>query len=505
MRTLFLTARVATLAALSLCARAEVALPYLISEHMVVQRELPVHIWGKAEPGEAVSVAFRGVERRANADALGRWSIYLPPGAAGGPFPMTIRGNNTIVFRDILVGEVWVASGQSNMEWPIAWAGNAKAEIAASAHPRIRLVRAMHKVSDYPQPDLVGHMWRECSPESAQGFSAVAYHFGRLLQEKLGVPIGLIQTAWGGTPLDAWTSAEAISADPALMPVFSEWNKLMQKHPLDLLRYHRAAKDWEKEAERLKAAKKPLPPVPEKPAGPVGPWRPGGLFNAMVAPITPFAIRGVIWYQGEANTDPARAPYYGRLFQTMIQDWRRAWGLGDFPFLYVQLANYLAPDGAWPELREAQLRALALRNTAMAVTIDIGTPESIHPPDKKTVGLRLSLAARAIAYREDVEFSGPLPRQVTNEGAALRVWFDHADGLTARGATVKGFEVAGADGKFEPAEARIEDGAVVVRSAAVLEPVWVRYAWLDNPECNLFNSAGLPASPFRFGPHPYAP
>lgn len=475
-------------------ARAEIKLPYLIADHMVVQRGLPVHIWGKADPGERVAVAFRGAERAAVADSLGRWSVYLPPGDAGGPFTMTINGT---VFPDVLVGDVWVASGQSNMEWPLAWAADAKATIAGARHPRIRLVRAMHKVSDYPAENLVGEMWRECSPVSAEKFSAAAYHFGRLLQERLGVPIGLIQTAWGGTPLDAWTSLRAISRDPGLMPVLGEWDRLMREYPLELLRYDRAAKDWEKLAAQLKIQKKPLPPPPEKPAGPGGPWTPGGLFNAMVAPITPMAIRGVIWYQGEANGSVLRAPYYGRLFQAMITDWRRAWGLGDFPFLYVQLANYHAPDSDWPDLREGQREALALRNTAMVVTIDIGTPDNIHPPDKKTVGERLSLAARALSYGEAIEYSGPVLRQVTHEPGALRIWFDHAAGLTARGGTVRGFEVAGEDRQYYAAEGRIEGETVVVRSAPVAGPVYVRYGWRDNPDCTLFNAAGLPASPFR--------
>jgi sialate O-acetylesterase len=481
-------------AAAAIGAHGAVTLPYLIADHMVVQRGLPVHIWGKAEPGERVSVGFRGQNRAALTDSLGRWSIYLPPGDAGGPFDMAI---NQSVLHDVLVGDVWVASGQSNMEWPIEWAGNAKAETAAARHPRIRLVRAMHKVSDYPVGDLVGEMWRECTPESAATFSAVAYHFGRILQAKLDVPIGLIQTAWGGTPADAWTALGAIARDPALMPVFAEWDRMMQEHALALLRYHRAAKDWEKLAAELKSRHKPLPPPPQKPVGPGGPFTPGGLFNAMVAPITPFAIRGVIWYQGEANGSTARAPLYGRLFQAMIRDWRRAWGIGDFPFLFVQLANYSAPESAWPELREGQRQALALRNTAMAVTIDIGTPDNIHPPDKKTVGERLALAARALAYGEPVEYSGPMLRQVTAEAGGLRVWFDHARGLVARGGEVRGFEVAGADREYVEAEARIDGETVMVRSAAISEPLYIRYGWRDNPDCNLFNAAGLPASPFR--------
>jgi sialate O-acetylesterase len=456
-----------------------VKLPYLIASHMVVQRGMPVHVWGSAAPGEAVTVEFRGAEARGTTDRLGRWSVYLPPGDAGGPFAMTIRGANTITLDDVLAGDVWVASGQSNMEWPIRWAADAEREAAAAEHPRIRLVRAMHKTSEYPVENLVGEMWRECAPQTVGNFSAVAYHFGRAIQERTGAPVGLIQTAWGGTPVDGWTSLRAISRDPGLMPVFAEWDARMRDYAVDLLKYAQT-------------------PGMEKPVGPGGPWEPGVLFNAMVSPITPLAIRGVIWYQGEANGSNTRAPLYGRLVRAMIQDWRRAWGIGDFPFLFVQLANYRAPDSNWPELREGQRSALALRNTAMAVAIDIGTPDNIHPPDKKTVGQRLALAARALAYGEAIEYSGPALRQVTAEEGALRVRFDHAEGLTARGGTAHGFEVAGEDRVFHAAEARVEGATVVVRSAEVARPVAVRYGWKDNPDCNLYNAAGLPASPFRW-------
>jgi sialate O-acetylesterase len=479
-------------------ATAAVTLPYLIADHMVVQRGLPVHVWGKAEPGEEVAVSFREAERRAVADSLGRWSVSLPPGDAGGPFAMTVRGTNTITLQDVLAGDVWVASGQSNMEWPLKWAADAEREVTAASHPQIRLVRAMHKTSEYPVDNLVGEMWRECAPESAANFSAVAYHFGRLIQEKTGAPVGLIQTAWGGTPLDGWTSLRAITQEPGLMPVFAEWDARMRDYALERLRYDRAAKEWEKATGSDRPGHRPTAAPPEKPVGPGGPWEPGVLYNAMVAPVTELAIRGVIWYQGEANGSKERAPLYGRLFRAMIQDWRRAWGIGDFPFLFTQLANYNAPESDWPELREGQRQALALRNTAMAVTIDIGTPDNIHPPDKQTVGTRLSLAARALAYGETIEYSGPLPRQVTVEGESARIWFDHAEGLAARGGVVHGFEVAGADGRFAPAEARVEGSAVVAWSTGVGRPVWVRYGWKDNPDCSLFNGAGLPASPFRW-------
>lgn len=410
---------------------------------------------------------------------------------------MTVRGVDTRILRDILVGDVWVAAGQSNMEWPMNRSAAADREIPAARHPRIRLVRAMHRTSEYPVEDLVGDLWRECTPQTAADFSAVAYHFGRTIQQKTGVPIGLIQTAWGGTPLDGWTSLRAISADPALMPIFSEWEARMQDYALDRLRYHRAAKEWEAATAADRAQRKKVPPPPAKPTGPGSPWEPGVLYNAMVAPITPFPIRGVIWYQGEANGSTRRAPLYGRLFRAMIEDWRRAWGIGDFPFLFVQLANYDAPDSDWPELREGQRQALTLRNTAMTVTIDVGTPEDIHPPDKQTVGTRLSLAARALVYGEAIEYSGPLPRQATVQDGAVTIWFDHAAGLTARGGALGAFEVAGENREFVRAEAQVEGSTVVLGGHGIARPAFVRYAWNDNPECCLYNAAGLPASPFR--------
>ena len=304
-----------------------------------------------------------------------------------------------------------------------------------------------------------------------------------------GVPIGVIQAAWGGTPAEAWTSQAALSADPALMPVFAEWARMTRDHETALARFQRDTAAWR--AAGSKAAEAPVPPK-----GPGGWWEPGVLFNAMVAPLTRYPIRGVIWYQGESNTASERAPVYGRLFEALIRDWRRAWGQGDFPFLFVQLANYRTPPEAmWPELRESQRRALALAGTAMAVTIDIGEPSNIHPANKQEVGRRLALAARAVAYGEKIAYSGPLFRQAIPEDAALRLWFDHAAGLEFHG-TPAGFEIAGSSGHWLAAEARIEGSTVVVRNAEVPAPVFVRYAWADNPRASLYNSAGLPAAPF---------
>jgi sialate O-acetylesterase len=453
---------------------------------MIIQRGLPVHIWGSAEPGEAVSVSFRGVNRDATADLLGRWSVYMPPGEAGGLFDLNIRGGNTLALRDVLVGDVWVASGQSNMELPVSSAANAQAEIAAAKYPQIRLFKADHKVSDYPLTDISAHGWMLCDPETIAKFSAVAYYFGRDIHQRLKVPVGLIETDWGGTPAEAWTSLHALSADAGLMPVFSEWSKMNADEATVLL---------ERRKEQREHPDKASSWHPNEGNS----WMPAGLYNAMIAPLTSFPIRGVIWYQGESNTSRGRAPLYARLFQTMIRDWRSAWEEGDFPFLFVQIANFkTSPESMWPEVRDAQRQTLALAHTGMAVTIDIGNPDDIHPKDKQDVGLRLALAARAISYGEKIEYSGPLFRQVTPERDALRVWFDHTGtGLKIKGDALTGFEIAAADRKFVPASARIDNSTVLVSAPGLPAPVYVRYGWAHNPECNLYNSVDLPASPFR--------
>ncbi len=483
---------------LALPALAEVKLPALIAEHMVVQRDLPVHVWGTSALDETVSVTFRGDTRSASPDRFGRWSLYLPAGAAGGPFELTIKGSNIVKLTDVLVGDVWVASGQSNMEMAVNGVKNSASEIASANYPKIRLFRTLNRVADYPLEDVAAHTWVATTPETIKDFSAAAFFFGRELQKKYNVPIGLIESNWGGTPAEAWTSMASLGADASLMPVFAEWGKMMQDQSTTLLERGRQLKEWEQSVAEAKAEGKPAPGRPWFP-NQDNCWQPAGLFNAMIAPLTRFPIRGAIWYQGESNAGPERAPLYAHLFQTMIRDWRRAWGQGDFPFLFVQIANFkTGPDAMWPEVRDAQRRTLSLANTGMAVTIDIGEATNIHPLNKQDVGLRLALAAEAISYGEKVEYSGPLYRQATVEGKEMRVWFDHAaSGLKAKGDGVQGFEVAGATGKFVEAQARIEGATVVVSAPSVIEPRRVRYAWKDVPDCNLFNGEDLPASPFR--------
>jgi sialate O-acetylesterase len=473
----------------------------LFTDHMVLQRGVPIHIWGKAAPAEAISVTFGNDTRAVSADDIGLWSVYLPPASAGGPFELTVKGNNTIVLRDVMVGDVWLDSGQSNMEFALRDVLNGDAEVASADHPKIRLMHVTRRVSSFPEADAEVGTWAVCSPRSAAGFSAVAYFFARDLEAKLAIPIGLIDASWGGTPVEAWMSLRALSSSAQFMPAFALWSQMNEDYAVRMLRREKKVRDWQKADARAKAeGKAPPPPLPWEP-NLENSWMPAGLYNAMIAPLTPYPIAGVIWYQGESNTSPERAPLYGPMFQTMIRDWRKAWAIGEFPFLFVQLANFkTGPTDMWPEVREAQLQTLSIANTAMAVTIDIGDPLDIHPRNKQEVGRRLALAARAIAYGETVEYSGPIFRMAAPEGRVMRLWFDHAaSGLEARGGALKGFEIAGTDRKFVPADARHENGTVAVSSASIQQPAYVRYGWADNPECNLYNKEGLPASPFRTG------
>ncbi len=456
-------------------------MPGVLSSHMVLQRDRPIHLWGWADPGERVSVELAGTKGETTGDRLGKWSVYLPPQAAGGPYQVVVTAANRIVLDDVLVGDVWFASGQSNMEMPLkGFPGgplqDSAEEIAHADHPNIRLLLVPLKASDFPLQDFAAS-WTQCTPETAANFSAAAYFFGRDLEQREHVPIGLIDSSWGGTVAEAWVSLEGIAADASLMPVFATRARMMESQADTAVIAKLDPKTWR--------------PDPAS-------WKPAALFNGMVAPVVPYAIKGVIWYQGESNSRSTFAPMYARLFPALISDWRAQWGEGNFPFLFVQIANFKSsPNDSWATVREAQRRTLSLANTAMAVTADIGNPDNVHPADKQSVGVRLALAARALAYREDVEYSGPMFRQATRDDNSMRVWFDHAgNGLSAKGGELQGFELARADGKFIPAEARIDGKTVVVTSPNVPDPKYVRYAWTNSPVVNLYNSAGLPASPF---------
>ena len=482
--------------------RAEVRLPSVISDHMLLQQGVPARIWGWSSPGEIVQVRFRGRNYTASAPLPGEsgdWEVFLAPSEAGGPFRLEVRGTNTIAVEDVLVGDVWVASGQSNMDWSVRRSRNPDEEIAQANFPGIRLFKVARNVADEPLEDVEG-AWQPCSPKSVEHFSAVGYYFARHLHRKLGHPVGVIQTAWGGTPAQAWVSRPHLESDPALTPALEQWQQVLAEYPERQKEHLAEVARWEQKAAAARKNGEPVPRRPRRPLGPGHPWTPGGLFNAMISPLVPYAVRGAIWYQGENNAHLAEAHLYRSLFPALILDWRAHWKVGPFPFLFVQLANFRkTPAGSeWPELREAQLMTLSVRNTGMAVTIDIGNPEDIHPKNKQDVGKRLALAARALAHGEDLVYSGPVFRRVTPEESGLRVWFDHVgDGLESRGGELTGFEVAGADRRFVPASARIDSGTVVVSSPEVERGVAVRYGWSDSPVCNLYNAEGLPASPFR--------
>ncbi len=475
--------------------RADVQLPALLSDRMVLQRDVPLRFWGVADPGEAVTVRLRGVERSTSADPRGKWEVFLPPQPAGQAGNIIISGRNQITLQDVLIGDVWVASGQSNMEWPLRLSLSGNEEAAAAICPNIRLFKVAHRIAEAPMDDVSAE-WKECSPATLPGFSAVAYFFGRDLQSHLKVPVGLIQAARGGTPAEAWTGREELLASPDLSFYLTKWSRLFQEFP-------EASKRYEVDMQRWEQSGKVASQRPRAPLGPGSAHVPSGLFNGMIAPLTPFAIRGVIWYQGETNASRAESRLYRTLFPAMIEGWRDRWGIGRFPFLFVQLANYegpgTGPGTEWPELREAQRYALArVPQTGMAVTIDVGDAQDIHPKDKRTVGQRLALAARAVAYQEPVESHGPQFVRATAEASSLRVWFSGATALRARsGMPLRGFSVAGPDKVFEASDARIEGNTVVVSSPKVARPVAVRYAWADNPDANLESGAGLPASPFR--------
>jgi sialate O-acetylesterase len=452
-------------------------LPAIFGDHMVLQQDADYPIWGWASPGSIVRVDVGpyGVLVRANSD--GKWYAEMSRLRAGGPFDMTVSSKEeSIAFTDVLVGEVWIASGQSNMQWGLNRTENAAEAIAAAEYPEIRLFHVDRKTSTKPADDVVG-TWKKCSSKSVANFSAVAYYFGREIHLGQKVPVGLIHTSWGGTPAQAWVSHEALVSKPDLRFYLEREEELKTKVP-------EAGTEDE----------------PERPQG-----RPSRLYNAMIAPLVPFAFRGAIWYQGESNASPREAPVYDELFSTMISDWRDRWGNGDFPFYFVQLANYKErteepqPTTGWALLRESQLNTLALPNTGMAVIIDIGEADDIHPQNKLDVGRRLALAASANTYENEVPYSGPIYQASKKTGGAIRLSFDHTNGgLMAKGGEgLAGFAIAGDDQKFVWADAEIEGDEVIVSSPTVNSPVAVRYAWADNPACNLVNGAGLPASPFR--------
>ena len=634
-------------------AHGEVRLPAIIGDNMVLQQSVKVRIWGSAKPSERVTVTLDNKSSHTTADAQGRWQLFIGPLKAGGPFEFTVKGDNVLTIKNVLVGEVWICSGQSNMEWPLVNTIGGAETVAQANNSQIRLFTVEHNTAAAPLTDVQGH-WVVTTPDEAAHFSAVGYFFGRELQQRLRVPVGLFDSSWGGTPAEAWTGHESLLSSPELKPILDRYESSLHTLPEAKEAYARALAQWEEKNLYLDSGNKGealgyadpatatgdwskmdlpkqfetagllidgavwfrkvldlpaawsgkelvvnLPPiddydvtyfngqkigatgretpnsygVPRKyvvPASlvhagrnviavrvfdsageggfsrggamsiaPVGAaesevislrgvwdykvelalepkhpdWgtrpeavgvsnqnNPSVLYNAMMAPLVPYAIRGAVWYQGESNA--GRAYQYRTLFPTMIRDWRKAWG-SEFPFYFVQLANWHAskaePDESdWAELREAQLLTLREPQTGMAVTIDIGDENDIHPRNKLDVGRRLAAWALASTYGDEVVASGPLFERYTIEGDKVRIRFKYGAGLkTMDGGALKGFAIAGEDRHFVWADARIDGDTVIVSSPMVAKPAAVRYGWADNPIVNLYNKAGFPASPFR--------
>jgi sialate O-acetylesterase len=454
----------------------DISLPKIFSDHMVLQQKSAVKIWGQAEPGQKLVITFDDKQTNLQADARGHWSTLIQTPAAGGPFELEIAdvsGEPKVVFTDVLVGEVWICSGQSNMEWPMKGVLNPETEIEqARNYPNLRLFTVAHSPSPQPLGDFTNVTpWSVCTPESVKSFSGAAYFFGRELSKEMGnVPIGLINTSWGGSRCEAWTSRQSMDDVEELAPLLRYWDENDDTTSQD---------------------------------------RPSNLFNGMIAPLTQFAIRGVIWYQGESNN--GRGHQYATLFPTMINDWRNAFGLGDFPFYFVQLAPFRyknQPTNALAEIWDAQLKTLkSVENTGMVVTTDIGNIDNIHPTNKQEVGRRLALIALANTYqdelpngKQDLIESGPIYESMSTNQDQIRLTFDYVgEGLRKRFADEElgEFTICGEDRKFVPANATIDGDVIIVSSPQVKQPIAVRFGWSDTAEPNLVNSAGLPASPFR--------
>lgn len=484
-------------------------------DHMVLQRESMVPVWGKASPGETVAVTIGTQEQSAVAGKDGKWMVRLSQLKAGGPFKMTVKGENTIVLNDVYVGEVWLCSGQSNMDMTVAredryWCGvfNEKEEVAGANYPEIRVFDTAFTPTDELQDHVEGK-WEVVQPSTVGHFSAAAYFFGRELYLKYKVPIGLITTAYGASTAEAWISKPSLDAHPNLKFLLDNYMKKKSEYLpslQDLQKYQAEVDKWKIDAARARAEGKDEPRGPKNRDPRVDQHNPSVLYHGMVAPLVPYAIRGAIWYQGESNQNSQQV--YRELMETLIADWRFAWGQGEFPFLFVQLANYGKTYDTEPAagkgltmVREAQFQNLSVRNTAMAVAIDNADPldmGNIHPKNKQEIGRRLALAAMGKVYGEKIDYTGPLYSHYLIEGAKIRLCFgETGKDLISKDGDLTGFAIAGADKVFVSAEARIDGNTILVSSPAVTNPQSVRYGWNANPKVNLYSKAGLPASPFR--------
>lgn len=479
-------------------AQAGLKLPALVGHHMVLQRDLACPIWGWADPGAGVTVSIAGQTVQATADGEGYWKATLAPmSGSNHALKMTIASNGeSIILSNIVVGEVWICSGQSNMQWSVSQSDDADMEMATANYPNIRLISVPQVGTQEVQKDFKGQ-WEICTPETVGEFSGVGYFFGRMLHQTLGVPIGLIDNAWGGSAAEAWVPREVMESDPRFTAVMDQWKQTESTYD-----HEKAMADWKIKAEEAKAAGKTPPRAPTDQLR--GQHRPGNLWAGVLSPEIGYGIRGTIWYQGESNA--GRAYQYDDLFSLMITEWRKAWGIGDFPFYWVQLADFMAEkpepgDSSWAELREAQTNTLALPNTGQAVIYDLGEGRDIHPRDKQNVGKRLARIALARDYGKSIEFESPVYKSMEVKDGKAILTFDKvgATGLYAfDNQEVVGFAVAGEDKVWHRATGKITGANTVeVSSPEVAAPVAVRYAWADNPVANLRNKLGLPVVPFR--------
>ena len=480
---------------------ADVKLPNIIGNNMVLQQKSKVKIWGWADAGEKIEVRplWQKSSVQTVADKDGKWLVKIETPKAGGPFAIAIKANNEIILQNVMVGEVWVCSGQSNMQMSVRVSANAEEEIANAKYPAIRLFGVPNVIAGEPA-DNCGGEWQVCSADTVGGFSAAGYFFGRELFKNLNVPVGLINSSWGGTPAEAWTSDEYMKKDADFEPILQRYAEAEKVYPEAMKKYkEETLPNWQKAKDKAKAEGQREPDWPGEPFGPNHPHRPGGLYNAMIAPLLNYGIKGAIWYQGESNA--GRAYQYRKLFPNMIENWRADFKQSELPFYFVQIApfNYGdQPTGI--ELMEAQLLTLKnVKNTGMAVTNDLA-PDiyNIHPTNKQDVGKRLGLWALAKDYgKKGIVYSGPIYKEMDVENNKIRLSFDYDGGLVAKGGELKQFQIAGEDKNFVDAKAVIDGKSVVVSSDAVSKPVAVRYCWSNIAIGNLYNGGDLPASPFR--------
>ena len=470
--------------------RADVALPNIFSDHMVLQQKQQNKVWGKGAPGEGISVKIDGKSVETTAGDDGNWSVMLDALPAGGPHTLVVAGSNEITLKDVLVGEVWVCSGQSNMQWSVQRTYDADLVRAAADYPEIRMINYPQVGSQRPVWTHKNSAWTVCLPATVGNFSAVGYFFGRQVHETLDVPVGLINNAWGGSAADAWVDRKLLEADADYGPTLERWQGIEEQ--VELLATKAGLAEPEKK--RLANLRRQLS----------GNHRPANIYNGVLKSHLGYGIQGAIWYQGESNA--GRAHQYRDLFPMMIANWRDEWGEGDFPFYWVQLADFgkenpEPTESAWAELREAQTMTMSrLPNTGEAVIIDIGEGKDIHPRNKVVVGQRLARWALAKQYGVDIAYQSPTYMSMEKQAGKIVLSFEHVDGGWRPFDVPEpvGFAIAGEDRKFVWADAEIIDGnRIEVSSNEVADPVAVRYAWADNPVCNMFDGIGLPLTPFR--------